>query len=105
MKRVCFFFVCTFQIVFEAMHRLQWQGFRSWLAKQTGSQIDQFALGNCIADIRKEFCPEKFENLIQSEAFKQVFTMCEEFCRENNGPMKIFCDSHLDMVKSILCFI
>ena len=87
------------------MHRLQWQGFRSWLAKHPGSQIDQLALVNCIADIRKEFCPEKFEKLIQSEAFKQVFIMYEEFCRENNGPMKIFWNSYLDMVELMLCFI
>jgi len=31
--------------------------------------------------------------------------MYKEFCHENNGPMKIFWNSYLDMVKLTLCFI
>ena len=31
--------------------------------------------------------------------------MYEEFCHENNGPMKIFWNSYLDMVELMLCFI
>ena len=31
--------------------------------------------------------------------------MYEEFCHENNGPMKIFWNSYLDMVELMLCLI
>ncbi|XP_078353866.1 uncharacterized protein LOC144638547 [Oculina patagonica] len=94
----------THKIVFEAMHRLQWTGFKSWL-QRNGHQVNRMILVSAIEDIRKEFSPEKFNRLLSMPDFLAIFHLYKEYCKEDNGPLKLFWNSYLEMVEVLLNFV
>ena len=90
--------------MYEALHRIQWQSFKSWL--QAHNKPFNFAtVVNSIKEIRSEFTIEKFESLKSDEEFLELSNLYDEFCQHDNGPMKKFWSSYLQMVATALHFI
>ena len=86
------------------MHRLQWIGFNSWL-QRNGHQDNSMILVSAIEDIRKEFSTEKFNRLLSMPDFLAIFDLYKEYCKEDNGPLKVFWNSYLEMVEVLMNFV
>lgn len=104
---MCLRFHVTFmtfilQIVFEAMHRLLWQSFKTWL-QSTKRSINYLTIVNDIQTLRKELSPGDFEKLLSSKELEEVYHLYENFKQESNGPLKEFW--YLEMVSTLLTFI
>ena len=86
------------------MHRLQWMGFKSWL-QRSGHRGNRMILVSAIEDIRKEFTTEKFNRLLSMPDFLEIFNLYKEYCKEDNGPLKVFWNSYLEMVEVLINFV
>ena len=86
------------------MHRLQWIGFNAWL-QRNGHQDNSMILVSAIEDIRKELCTEKFNRLLSMPDFLAIFNLYKEYCKEDNGPLKVFWNSYLEMVEVLMNFV
>ena len=54
---------------------------------------------SAIEDIRKEFSTENFNRLLSMPDFLAIFDLYKEYCKEDNGPLKVFWNSYLEMVE------
>ena len=86
------------------MHRLQWVGFKSWL-ERNGHQDNCMILVSAIEDIQKEFNTEKINRLLSIPYFLAIFDLYKEYCKEDNGPLKLFWNSYLEMVEVLFNFV
>ena len=86
------------------MHRLQWIGLNSWL-EHNGHQDNSMILVSVIEGIRKEFSTEKFNRLLSMLDFLAIFDVYKEYCKEDNGPLKVFWNSYLEMVEVLMNFV
>ena len=59
-------------------------------------------LVSAIEEIRKEFSTEKFNRLISMPDFLAIFNLYKEYCKEDNGPLKVFWNSYLEMVEVLM---
>ena len=57
---------------------------------------------NKVMDIRKEFCKEKFDGLLSMVEFAKLMELYRKYSKFDNGPMKVFWNSYLDMVEVML---
>ena len=57
---------------------------------------------NKVMDIRKEFSKEKFDGLLSMVEFAKLMELYREYSKFDNGLMKVFWDSYLDMVEVML---
>lgn len=83
------------------MHRLQWADFKSWLQVR-GHPVNYAMVVNGLKDVRKNFNSEKFEDLLLTNQFDELSRHYREYCKEDNGPMKMFWNSFLEMVDVLL---
>ena len=78
-----------------------------WNAMVT--QDNSMILVSAIEDIRKEFNTEKFNRLLSMPDFLAIFDLykeyCKEDCKEDNGPLKLFWNSYLEMVEVPVNFL
>ena len=75
-----------FQIVFEALQRLQWSGFKSWL-QDNGHPTNYITLTNAVDDIRRDFSAGKFNRLLTMTDFINIFDLFKMYSEEDNGPL------------------
>ena len=83
------------------LHRLQWNGFRSWLLANN-HPVNYVMIVNKAMDIRKEFSKETFYGLLSMEEFAMLVELYREYSKFHNAPMKVFWDSYLEMVEVLL---
>lgn len=62
-------------------------------------------LVSAIEDIHKEFTTEKFNRLLSMPDFLEFFNLYKEYCKEDNGPLKLFWNSYLEMVDVLINFV
>ena len=62
-------------------------------------------LVSALEDIRKEFSPGKFNRLISMPEFQVIFNLYKEYCKDDNGPLKVFWNSYLEMVEVLMNFL
>ena len=62
-------------------------------------------LVSAIEDIRKEFSTEKFNRLLSMPDFQAIFDLYNEYHKEDNGPLKFFWNSYLEMVEVLMKFV
>ena len=86
------------------MHRLWRAGFKSWLVRN-GHQINYINLTEVLKDIGEQFKEEKFNKLLSMLDFLVLFSLYNEYCKENNGPLKVFWNSYLEMVELVMNFV
>ena len=86
------------------MHRLQWMGFKSWL-QRSSHRGNRMILVSAIEDIHKEFSTEKFNRLLSMPDFLEIFNLYKEYCKEDNGPLKVFWSSYQEMVEVLINFV
>lgn len=79
-------------------------GFKSWLQRHD-HQVNGMMLASVIEDIRKEFTTDKFNTLLSMPDFLVIFDLYKEFCKEDNGPLKVFWNSYLEMVEVLMNFV
>ena len=60
-----------------------------------------------LQQIRKDFDAKNFDTMMSLPEFQDVAAdyVYQELCKEDNGPMKLFWNSYLEMVSIRLCFI
>ena len=78
--------------------------FKSWL-QRNGHQVNRLILVSAIEEIRKEFSTEKFNRLLSMPDFLAIFNLYNEYCKEDNGPLKVFWNSYLEMVEVLMNFV
>lgn len=76
-------------------------GFKTWLQRH-GHQVNSMTLVSALEDIRKEFSPGKFNRLISMPEFQVIFNLYKEYCKDDNGPLKVFWNSYLEMVEVLM---
>lgn len=79
-------------------------GFKTWLQRH-GHQVNSMTLVSALEDIRKEFSPGKFNRLISMPEFQVIFNLYKEYCKDDNGPLKVFWNSYLEMVEVLMNFL
>ena len=79
-------------------------GFKTWLQRH-GHQVNSMTLVSALEDIRKEFSPGKFNRLISMPEFQVIFNLYKEYCKDDNGPLKVFWNSYLRMVEVLINFL
>ena len=79
-------------------------GFKTWLQRH-GHQVNSMILVSALEDIRKEFSPGKFNRLISMPEFQVIFNLYKEYCKDDNGPLKVFWNSYLEMVEVLMNFL
>ena len=62
-------------------------------------------LVSALEDIRKEFSPGKFNRLISMPEFQVIFNLYKEYCKDDNGSLKVFWNSYLEMVEVLMNFL
>lgn len=75
-------------------------GFKTWLQLH-GHQVNSMILVSALEDIRKEFSPGKFNRLISMPEFQVIFNLYKEYCKDDNGPLKVF----WNMVEVLMNFL
>lgn len=76
-------------------------GFKSWL-QRSGHRGNRMILVSAIENIRKEFTTEKFNMLLSMPSIVHLY---KEYCKEDNGPLKVFWNSYLKMVEVPINFV
>ena len=79
-------------------------GFKIWLQRH-GHQVNSTTLVSALEEIQKEFSPEKFNRLTSMPEFQVIFNLYTEYCKEDNGSLKVFWNSYLEMVKVLMNFL
>ena len=79
-------------------------GLKPWL-QRSGHRGNRMILVSAIEDIRKEFSTEKFNRLLSMPDFLEIFNLYKEYCKEDNGPLKVFWNSYLEMVEVLINFV
>ena len=67
--------------------------------------MNSTTLVSALEEIRKEFSPEKFNRLTSMPEFQVIFNLYTEFCKEDNGPLKVFWNNYLEMVEVLMNFL
>ena len=83
------------------MHRLQWRGFRTWLLKR-GKQVNHPTLVRSLCESRKEFHKERFDELLSNAEFLELFNLYAEYSEDSSDPMKLFWNTYLEMVSTLM---
>ena len=86
------------------MHRLQWMGFKTWLQLH-GHQTNYVIFVSVLEDIRKQFSVEKINKLLAMPDFLTIFNLYTEYCKEDNGPLKVSWNTYLEMVEVLMNFV
>ena len=79
-------------------------GFKTWLQRH-GHQVNSMTLVSSLEDIQKEFSPGKFNRLISLPEFQVILNLYKEYCKDDNGPLKVFWNSYLEMVEVLMNFL
>ncbi len=93
------------KLTFEALERLRWSEFGSWLEDHPEHKVPHKAILEILRDMHEHPCMDSFQQLIDLQEFNQLKEAYAEFDRIDNGPMKQFWSSYLNMVSLLLQFI
>ena len=58
-----------------------------------------------LREIRRAFDAEKFDKLLSNPQFLELFRLYGEYSEDSNGPMKVFWNTYLEMVATLMNFI
>lgn len=83
---------------------MQLQGFKEWLDKHK-KPTNHPLLMQALQQIRENTNTMHFNRMMSLPEFQDVAILYKQFCDEDNGPMKVFWNSYLDMISTLLCFI
>ena len=87
------------------MHRLQWQEFRRWLT-QKDKPTNYPRLVEALQLLRGDLTRAHVDEMINLPEFQELECQYAEFCKDGtDGPLKIFWNSYLEMVSTLLCLI
>ena len=68
-------------------------------------QTNYLFLTDFIKEIMKDFSEEKFNRLITMPDFLEVYNLFQEYSKEDNGSMKAFWGTYIEMVSLMMTFI
>ena len=94
------------KLMFEALNRLAWIGFISWVEehhKEKKPLVDEFFKG--LKTLCDRTCEREFNATITSPSFQEVsqlFSMYMHYLRHGNGKLSKFWMSYVDMVEILL---
>lgn len=98
--------VCVHKVVWEALSRLQWRQFESFLEGDGyGCYISFQQLLQALSDLRANPCKQKFAGLTASPNLTALHSAYAGFCKQNHGPLFMFWSSCISMVELPLAFI
>lgn len=93
------------KIVFEAMLRLRWKAFRTWLTEQNIPGLNDIGLQEVVNTLQADITPDNFRRLIDSNDFGRVYDLYLDYCNTLTTPMAIFWNSYINMVSLLLHLI
>ena len=94
------------KIIYEALQRLIWKGFYSWI--ETNHSEDSHWLQethNKFTDLQKTLTEEQFEHVFKNKSCTRIFQLFNEYqnaLRNDNGELSCFWMSYIYMVKILL---
>ena len=97
------------KIIYEALQRLIWKGFYSWI--ETNHSEDSQRLQethNKFTDLQKTLTEEQFEHVFKNESCTRIFQLFNEYqnaLRNDNGELSCFWMSYIDMLEILLGLI
>ena len=93
-------------ILYEALLRLAWKGFITWLEAHHPNQMHAVsALPDQISDAHEEMSQPEFDELLSSDGLAESLILWNQFnsyLRHDNGNLSTFWMSYVDMVGDIL---
>jgi hypothetical protein len=97
------------KLVYEAMLRLAWKGFYSWLEETHCTDLHNLQETTIqIEKLQSELTQDQLEELLQNPSCRrilQLFNMYMNFLRSDNGDLSAFWMSYMDMVEVVLGLI
>ena len=94
------------KIIYEAVLRLAWKGFITWLEAHNPNQMHPVsALPDQISDARGEMSQAKFDELLSSDGLAESLILWNQFLsylRHDNGNLSTLCMSYGDMIGDII---
>lgn len=93
------------KVIMEAVLRLRWVSFRTWLTEQDVHDSNDQRLASTIDVLREVLVAENLEQLVESDSFCYIYSLYSNFCQSLEAPMATFWNSYIDMVALILHFI
>ena len=96
------------KLVFEGLQRMRWDAFGRWLQTNNCDFPNDFELAGVLSQIRafrNTPSVENIEQLFQSEKVSEILFVYTKYSQNEEGPMKKFWNSYIDMVSLLLAFL
>ena len=95
-------------MLLESLLRFQWEAFVQWLHgndEQTLHTEDDLYLLKCLNDVHHNLTDTSINTLVSTEQFQSLYNLYQQFVETDNGPMKKFWSSYIEIVLILLRFI
>ena len=88
--------------MYEALQRLAWKGFQSWIEKfaEKNLSVQQFFHG--LIPLYNDFCQQEFDAVMKSQPYSEFIVLYDkylDYLRNSNEKLSSFWISYLDIVE------
>ncbi|XP_078679472.1 uncharacterized protein LOC144915103 [Branchiostoma floridae x Branchiostoma belcheri] len=93
------------KLMYEALQRLVWKGFQTWLGEYTEKEDIVKDFLDSLTPLHNDICQDEHEKVLTSQRFSEFLTLYDEyreFLRNTKGKLSSFWMSYIDIVEIML---
>ena len=94
------------KLMYEALQRLAWKGFQSWIEKFPEKNLSVQEFFNGLMPLYNDLCQREFDTVMKSQPYSEFIVLYDkylDYCvRNSNGKLSTFWMSYLDIVEILL---
>ena len=90
------------KIMYEALQRLAWKGFQSWIEKFPEENLSVQQFFNGLIPLYNDLWQREFEAVMKSQPYSEFIVLYDkylDYLRNSNGKLSSFWMSYLDIVE------
>ena len=93
------------KLMYEALQRLAWKGFQSWIEKFPDKNLSVQQFFNDLIPLYNDLCQREFDAVMKSQPYSEFIVLYDkylDYLRNSNGKLSSFWMSYLDIVEILL---
>ena len=93
------------KLMYEALQRLAWKGFQSWIEKFPEENLSVQQFFNGLIPLYNDLCQREFDAVMKSQPYSEFIVLYDkylDYLRNSNGKLSSFWMSYLDIVEILL---
>lgn len=93
------------KLMYEALQRLAWKGFQSWVENFPVKNLSVQQFFNGLIPLYNNLCQREFDAVMKSQLYSEFILLYDKYLdhlRNSNGKLSSFCMSYFDIVEILL---